>query len=207
MSTDSQIVAFIFVSDLILLSCNKEIVILEEEQQDYVGVDSIDYFEIPQPDIYEVSIKRENDLEKLIVFQPTYHKIQLDYMYMIEVDQYPLDIFQGRTNSWTNFFFPGSITVEVKVLGQSKVPVSDSVIVLPSHYGIYPEIKGSTVHFTLSNTGHFSMENGYESFKNGLVIFADDTETNFPGKSLMAYKNFTNNSNNSYCVESTFSMV
>jgi len=201
-----RIVVITFIAGSFLFACNKEAIIPEEELPVDVSADSIDYSEIPQSNIYEVSVIREADKEKLLVFQSTCPDFQLGYMNMIEVDQYPLDIFAGRSISWTNFSFSGSITVELKVLDQSIVPIEGSVKILPSRFGVVPEIEGNVVRFTLNNPGQFSVEIGENGYKNGLMIFADPPETDVPDKSLEGYKVFTNNSDN-YWVAPPFSGI
>jgi hypothetical protein len=125
---------------------------------------------------------------------------------MTEVDYYPLEIFKGRTISWVNFSFSGSVTVEVLVLDQSKVPVSGSVKVLPSRFGVIPEIEDNVIRFTLSEPGQFSVEIGENGYKNGLMIFANPPEIHIPDKSSEGYRVFANNADN-YWVASSYSGI
>ncbi len=182
---------------LLLFSCCKEDSIVEEILPKEEPSDSIDYSEIPQSDIYEVSLIDGNNTEKLLVFQSSCPEYQLGKNNMIEVDQYPLEIFAGRTISWTNFSFSGSITVEVKILDQSKVPVAGSVKIFPSRFNVTPVIEGNIIRFTLTNPGQFSVEIGDNGYKNGLMVFADPVETDIPDKSSDNYKVFSHNSGNS----------
>jgi hypothetical protein len=188
------IYAFTVIAVLILFSCNKEKSFPEEELRIDEPTDSIDYSMIPQSDIYEVSITRGDEKDKLLVFKSSCPEYQLGYKNMLEVDQYPLGIFAGRSINWTNFSFSGSITVEVKVLDQTKVPVAGSVKIFPSRYGVTPVIDGNIIRFTLNNPGQFSVEIGDNGYKNGLMIFADPTETDIPDKSSENYKIFAHNS-------------
>lgn len=154
--------------------------------------ESIDYSEIPQSDLYEVSIIRESSTEKQIVFKNTCPEFQLGKQNMIAKDEEPLDISAGRSISWTNFSFSGTITVEVKVL--NNIGVGSSVKILPSRHGVLPEVSGNVIRFTLNNPGQFSVEIGANGYKNGLMIFADPAETDIPDPTAEAYKVFENNS-------------
>lgn len=148
----------------------------------------IDYSEIPQSDIYDVSIIKENKKENQTVFKSTCPEFQLGKQNMIENDQYPLGIFSGRSISWTNFSFKGSITVEVKVTNQSTVGLGGTVKILPSRFGIIPEVSGNIIRFVLNNPGQFSVEIGANGYKNGLMVFADPEETNIPNPTAEGYK-------------------
>lgn len=152
------------------------------------------YSEIPQSDIYEVSIIRENTVEKQIVFKSACPEFQLGKQKMIAVDEFPLEIFAGRSISWTNFSFSGSVTVEVKLLNQTSFGMGSSVKILPSRHGITPDLNENVIRFTLTNPGQFSVEIGAEGYKNGLLIFADPVESDVPDPSKEGYKVLEHNS-------------
>tara|TARA_R110002049_G_scaffold304996_1_gene500825 strand:- start:16244 stop:17773 length:1530 start_codon:yes stop_codon:yes gene_type:complete len=153
----------------------------------------IDYSEIPQSDIYEVSVIREGEKEKLLVFKSSCPEFQLGKQNMIAVDKFPLDIFTGRSISWTNFSFSGTIRVEVKVL--DNMGVDNSVKIIPSRHGVIPNVSGNVISFTLSKPGQFSVEIGDNGYKNGLMIFADPAEIDIPDPINQGYKIFDHNSN------------
>lgn len=155
--------------------------------------DVIDYSEIPQSDMYEVSVIREDVREELLIFKSSCPEFQLGMQNMIEVDRFPLDIFVGRSISWTNFSFSGTIRVEVKVL--NNMGVGNSVEIHPSRFGVIPNVSGNVISFTLSEPGQFSIEIGENGYKNGLMIFADPAETNIPDPVSEGYKVFEHNSN------------
>ncbi len=103
------------------------------------------------------------------------------YMDMQTKDEIPLSLFKGRSISWTNFSFDGSIEVKVKVLNTDKVPIQGkSIRILPSRYDIVPTVNGNEVSFTLTTPGQFSVEIGEDGYKNGLMIFANPLETDIP---------------------------
>lgn len=148
---------------------------LEEVVDEYPG--------IPQSVIYEVTIIKGGEKQKMTVFQNSCPEFQLGYMDMAVNDQYPLNIFKGRSINWTKFSLDGGVTVEVKVLDKTKVPVGGTVKVLPSRYGITPVVEGDIIRFTISNPGQCSVEIGENGYKNGLMIFADPPETDIPDTS------------------------
>ncbi len=137
------------------------------------------YEGVPVSDMYEVSIIQDDKRKKVVVFQnacPTYSP---GYMDMTENDQFPLDIFKGRTINWVNFSFDGVIRVEVKVISHA-VKLSSSVMVWPSRHQVVPAITDNIISFTLDKPGQYSVEIGTEGYKNGLVIFANPRETDIP---------------------------
>lgn len=179
-----------------VLGCSKD----EFTDDDIVNDDPIieitepiDYSEIPQSDMYEVSVIRQNTTENQIVFKSRCPEFQLGNKNMIAVDEFPLDIFAGRSISWANFSFSGTITVEVKVL--NNISIGSSVKILPSRQGITPSISGNIISFTLSKPGQFSVEIGENGYKNGLMIFADPAESDIPDPVNQGYKVFEHNSN------------
>lgn len=178
------------------LGCNKDDFSGDGNENDDPVIENpepINYSEIPQSDIYEVSIIREGEKDNLLVFKSSCPEFQLGKQNMIAVDKFPLDIFTGRSISWTNFSFSGTIRVEVKVL--NNMGVGNSVKIIPSRYGVIPNVSGNVISFTLSNPGQFSVEIGENGYKNGLMIFADPVETDIPDPTTDGYKVFENNSN------------
>ena len=177
----------------LLSSCSKESEKKQpvDEKPDNVS-GPLEYPGVPLSDIYEVTIIRGSEKEKLAVFQNSCPSFELGKMNMTDKDQFPLDIFAGRSISWSNFSFSGSVIVEVKVINSSKVPVTGTVKILPSRYGIIPTVSGNVIRFTLTNPGQCSVEIGQNGFKNGLMIFADPPETDTPAQTSNQYSLLTN---------------
>jgi len=178
---------------LLLPGCNKgeaTIPVNENTQDEETG--PISYPGVPMSTVYEVTISRGNEKEKVAVFQNTCPTYELGKMNMMDKDQYPLDIFAGRSISWSNFSFSGSVTVEVKVINQSKVPVSGTIRILPSRYAISQTVEGNIIRFTLTKPGQFSVEIGESGYKNGLMIFADPPETDIPDPMSAQYAVLSN---------------
>lgn len=145
------------------------------------------YPAVPQSGIYEVRIVRNGKAEKLAVFENNCPVYAPGYMNMQENDKFPLEIFAGRSIHWTKFSFSGSITVEVKVLNKNKVPLTGAVRILPSRHNVSSVRDGDVIRFTLNNPGQFSVEIGENGYKNGLIIFADPSETNAPSRQQSGY--------------------
>ena len=178
---------------LLFLSCKKdENSILKGDDPAEETTDLITYPGVPLSDIYEVTITTGSGKEKLSVFKNTCPEYKLGEMNMAENDQYPLGIFAGRSINWGSFSFSGTATVEVKVINQSKVPVSGDIRILPSRYGIAPTKEGNTIRFSLTKPGQFSLEIGESGYKNGLILFADPAETDIPSQSSNQYRVLTN---------------
>jgi len=173
---------------IILFSCNTENMNPPYENEKEEPTDTTAYPGVPKSSIYEVTVIGEGNKEKMIVFQSTCPEYSLGEMDMVEKDQFPLGIFSGRSISWTHFSFTGSVIVEVKVINQNKVPVSGEVKILPSRYGISSVVEGNTIRFTMTTPGQCSVEIGDNGYKNGLVIFADPSETDIPDASSGEYQ-------------------
>lgn len=152
-----------------------------------VPVDTLSYPGVPQSTIYAVSITQGSDTQKLVVFENSCPIYQAGFENMTSNDQYPLNLFEGRSISWVNFSFSGTVTVEVTVLDQTKVPVGGSASILPSRYGITPTVAGNKITFTLTNPGQCSVEVGGNGYKNGLMIFANPPETDIPDTTTGTY--------------------
>lgn len=182
----------------VLSSCKDEDFSVDEiidEDPVIENPESIDFSEIPQSDMYEVSVIRENEREELLVFQSACPEFELGNEGMIESYEFAFAPFQGRTISWSNFSFSGSVEVEVKVSGQSMLALSGGVKILPSRLGIEPQISGNTIKFTLNNPGQFSIEIGDDGYKQGLMVFADPEETDIPNPEVQGwYKVFEHDS-------------
>jgi hypothetical protein len=176
-------------------SCSKNVIpkpVLTPEP--VAPADTLSYPGVPQSGIYSVSVIQGNETKKLAVFQNICPEYQAGYMNMTTNDQFPLNIFRGRSINWAEFSFSGTVTIEVKVLDQTKVALSSTVKILPSRYGITPTVDGNTIRFTLTNPGQVSVEIGDEGYKNGLVLFADPPETDIPDTSsgnFMVLRNTT----------------
>lgn len=198
-----KILLIMGISVLSLLACEKDEPIVEELPPPEPPSGSIDYSDIPQSNIYEVTVIHEDGSDKKLVFQNACPEFQYGKDGMLEKDKYPLDIFAGRTINWTKFSFTGSITVEVEVLDQSKVPVAGSIKILPSRHNINPEVSGNKIRFTLNQPGQYSVEIGENGYKNGLMVFADPSETEVPDKASGDYKVYSHNPENSSLMIST----
>jgi len=136
---------------------------------------------VPQSSIYEVTLVQGTNRVKIPVFQNTCPAYQAGYMDMTTADSNPLGMFAGRSISWVNFSFAETVTVEVKVLDEGKVPVDAyNIKILPARYGITPSVSGNIITFTITQPGQCSVEIGTNGFKNGLMIFANPMETNVP---------------------------
>jgi len=170
-----------------ILGCNNESDLIVGSDQP-TDPDKVDLYPgVPKSDIYEVTVIREDGNEELVVFQSSCPEYELGKKGMEEKDQYPLDIFAGRSISWVDFSFEYSVTVEVRVTDQSKVSLSNSVKIFPSRYEISPTVDGDVIRFTLNEPGQFSVEIGDEGYKNGLMIFANPAETDVPDPSSEEY--------------------
>lgn len=155
---------------------------------DNVQIGPVDYEDVQQSGIYEVSLSQNGMTWPLNVFRNTCPTFQLGYQNMDAKDQGPLNLFAGRTINWTKFSFENPITVRVKVLNTTKVPVAgETVKIFPSRHGVTSAVSGNIVTFTISVPGQYSVEIGSEGYKNGLVIFADPLETDIPSKSDSDY--------------------
>jgi hypothetical protein len=77
----------------------------------------------------------------------------------------------------------------VNVLNTTKVPVAGQTVrILPSRFGITSTTNGNVVTFTITQPGQYSVEIGANGYKNGLIIFADPTETDIPSQTNPAFK-------------------
>lgn len=145
--------------------------------------------DVPQSDIYEVTVIRANGVrEKQVVFQNACPAYLLGDMGMQTKDQQPLNLFKNRTINWTTFSFSGSVTVEVRLLNQNRITMTSQVKILPSRYNITPTVDGTTIRFTMSNPGQCSVEIGDSGYKNGLMIFGNPAETDKPDTVAGGYK-------------------
>jgi hypothetical protein len=150
---------------------------------DNVQIGPVDYEDVAQSGIYDVTLSQDGKTWPLNVFRNSCPTYQLGYQGMESKDQHPLDLFSGRTINWTKFSFTGSMTIHVIVNDTQKVPVSGQTVrILPSRYGITATTSGNVVTFTITEPGQYSVEIGTEYYKNGLIIFADPTETDIASK-------------------------
>lgn len=151
---------------------------------DNVQIGPVDYEDVQQSGIYEVVVAQNGMSWPLNVFRSTCPTFQLGYQNMESKDQGPLNLFAGRTISWAKFSFENPITVHVKVINTTKVPVSGQTVkIFPSRYGISATVNGNVVSFTITEPAQYSVEIGDNGYKNGLIIFADPPETDIPQKS------------------------
>ena len=148
---------------------------------DNVRIGPVDYEDVQQSGIYEVTISQNGMTWPLNVFRNSCPQFQLGYQGMEAKDENPLDLFSGRSINWTKFSFDDPITVHVKVINTTKVPVSGQAVkILPSRHGVTSTTSGNVVNFTITEPGQYSVEIGDNGYKNGLIIFADPTETDIP---------------------------
>jgi hypothetical protein len=155
---------------------------------DNVQIGPVDYEDVQQSGIYDVSLSQNSMTWPLNTFRSACPAYSLGYQGMQTKDQHPLDLFANRTINYAKFSFTGSITVHVKVLNTTKVPVSGQAVrILPSRYGITSTTNGNVVDFTITQPGQYSVEIGDNGYQNGLIIFADPPETDIPGKTNPAY--------------------
>lgn len=146
-----------------------------------VYTDPAGFPDVPQSTTYEVTLIQGSKQVKTPVFQSTCPSYEAGYMDMTPTDSSPLGLFKGRSISWINFSFDKEVTIEVKVLDQSKVPIDASnVKILPARYNISPAVKGNVITFTMTKPGQCSVEIGTNGYKNGLMIFANPMETDVP---------------------------
>ncbi len=144
------------------------------------AVDDQEYPGVPRSSLYEVTLTEDKASRPLVVFQsscPAYHP---GYMDMRPVDQYPFELFAGRSISWVNFSFSKAVTIRVRVIDPGKISSSASVKILPSRLDITPVVNGNTISFTMTKPGQCSVEIGDEGHRQGLVIFANPPETKKP---------------------------
>lgn len=150
---------------------------------DDVRIGPVDYENVSQSGIYEVTVSQNSMLWPVNVFKNACPAYSLGYQNMEANDEHPLSLFAGRSINWTKFSFTGSMVVHVKVTDTGKVPVSgQNVRILPSRYGITSTTNGNVVTFTITEPGQYSVEIGNNGYKNGLMIFADPVETVVPSK-------------------------
>lgn len=155
---------------------------------DNVQIGPVDYEDVKQSEIYEVSISQNGMTSPLNTFQNDCPAFQLGYQNMEAKDQAVLNRFAGRSINWTKFSFSGSMVVQVTVLNTTKVPVSGQTVrILPSRHGVTSSTNGNVITFTITEPGQYSVEIGANGYKNGLIIFADPVETDIPGKSNPNY--------------------
>jgi len=155
---------------------------------DNVQIGPVDYENVTQSGIYEVSVSQNNMSWPVNVFKNACPAFSLGYQNMQANDEHPLDLFSGRSINWTKFSFTGSMVVHVKVTDTNKVPVSGQTVrILPSRYGIVSSTSGNVVTFTITEPGQYSVEIGANGYKNGLIIFADPAETDIPSKTNPSY--------------------
>lgn len=151
---------------------------------DDVQIGPVDYENVSQSGIYEVTVSQNNMLWPVNVFKNACPVYSPGYQNMDAGDEHPLSLFAGRSINWSKFSFTGPMVVHVKVTDTNKVPVSGQTVrILPSRYGVTSSTNGNVVTFTITEPGQYSVEIGSNGYKNGLVIFADPLETNVPNKS------------------------
>lgn len=82
---------------------------------------------------------------------------------------------RSKDTSWTTFSFSGAVTVEVtRLAGPAK-----ACRVLPSSYGIRPELKGDTARFVLDRPRKVSVEFD-DPVPHPMLVFADPLEKDIP---------------------------
>ncbi|NOT75779.1 MAG: T9SS type A sorting domain-containing protein [Cyclobacteriaceae bacterium] len=156
---------------------------------DNVNIGPVDYENVAQSGIYDVTLSQNSMTWPINTFRSTCPTYSLGYQGMQSKDQNPLDLFANRTINYTKFSYTNPITVHVNVLNTTKVPVAGQTVrILPSRFGITSTTSGNVVTFTITEPGQYSVEIGDNGYKNGLIIFADPTETSIPSKTDPLYK-------------------
>jgi hypothetical protein len=141
-----------------------------------------------QSSIYSVTVTQGASTWPLTTYQNSCPAYQAGYKNMDPKDQHPLQLFAGRSISWTKVSSSNPITFHVKVLNTTKVPISGQPVrILPSRYGVTSTVSGNVVNFTISTPGQYSVEIGANGYKNGLMVFVDPTETDIPSQSDPSY--------------------
>ena len=155
---------------------------------DDVQIGPGEFGDIPQSEIYEVSIYQNDTTKSLNVFRHACPVYSPGYQGMESKDQKPLGLFAGRTINWAKFSVNDPVIVQVKVIDTNKVPVSGNTVrILPSRYGINSTTNGNIITFTITEPAQYSIEIGENGYKNGLILFADPPETDIPMKNNTAY--------------------
>lgn len=137
--------------------------------------------------VWEVTLATEDNEEKCMVFQSTTPEYD-PTKGMIAADQKALGFIGKRSISWANFSFEGEVTVTAKIIDPAKVPMATPIVVYPSRRNVSASGEGTSVTFTLTEPGQYSVEVGADGYKNGLMIFANPPETDVPDKTNAAYK-------------------
>jgi hypothetical protein len=155
---------------------------------DNVSIGPVDYENVNQSGIYDVTLSQSGMTWPVNTFRSTCPTYSLGYQGMQSKDQHPLDLFANRTINYTKFSFTNPITVHVNVTNTTKVPVAGQTVrILPSRFGITSTTSGNVVTFTITEPGQYSVEIGPTGYQNGLIIFADPTETDVPSKTDPAF--------------------
>lgn len=150
---------------------------------DNVQIGPVDYENVAQSGIYEVTVSQNSMLWPINVFKNACPAYSAGYQNMDPNDQHPLDLFAGRSINWTKLSTSYPLVVHVKVNDIAKVPVSGQTVrILPTRYGISSTTAGNVVTFTITQPGQYSVEIGANGYKNGLMIFADPVETDIPSQ-------------------------
>jgi hypothetical protein len=150
---------------------------------DNVEIGPVDYEDVVQSGIYDVTVSQNNKLWPLNVFQNACPVYSAGYQNMQTKDKHPLELFAGRTINWTKLSCTYPITVHVKVTNTQKVPVTGQTVrILPSRFGITSTTEGNTITFTINEPGQYSVEIGDDGYKNGLMFFADPVEADIPSQ-------------------------
>ncbi len=168
------------VGALMLARCLSALAIDNGTNVSVEAVAAPEYPGVPRSGIYAVTVTEGNVTQQLLVFQSSCPEYQPGYLNMQTKDQYPFKAFKGRSISWVNFSFSGSVTIQVRVLDSNQVFLADSVKIFPTRYGLTPVVRGNMISFTMTQPGQCSVEIGPNGHKHGLVIFANPSETDQP---------------------------
>ncbi len=142
------------------------------------------YLLFAQVETYPSDYSNTNIL-KSDIYEVTVRQVETSYPAMVYKSQSNGRVNGGRNSavhnnsiSWTNFSFSGTVTVQVKLLdGQNKVSYGTAKI-FPSRRNITPvKINNTTLEFTISSPGQFSVEFSDTAYEHGLMVFADPMET------------------------------
>jgi hypothetical protein len=156
------------------------------------GVTSPDYPGVPQSTFYAVTVLDNGTSRRLPVFESSCPTYQPGYMNMTPVDQHPLNMFRDRSINWVNFSFSGQVTIQVRVLDRRRIRLDGPVKIFPTASGVTSTVDGNVITFNITRPGQYSVEIGYNGYKNGLLIFANPPEVNQPNPASGNYFQLTN---------------
>lgn len=135
---------------------------------------------IPVSDVYKVKLSQNKSEVSPIVFMNMCNVYNENMPGSQVKDKIPLTEYKGRTISYVNTSFSGTMEVEVTISDCKKVSMGE-IRILPERFGIKAFKTGdNSFKFKISKPGQYSVEVGDNGYKNGLLIFANPIETDIP---------------------------